>query len=138
MKLAKTQIQQFILKQLERCELKELDVEFAVRGLDFDPNMFIRAGEIGLEIGFYRLVWNSPVVPDMTRFTHHILLWEHLEELSDSEKAVEIKESIIIVADFRKRRYQQCQFCDTKTLPEHLDREGVCQRCASVHFGVIY
>lgn len=138
MKLAKTQIQQFILKQLERCELKELDVEFAVRGLDFDPNMFIRAGEKGLEIGFYRLVWNSPVVPDMTRFTHHILLWEHLEELSDSEKAVEIKESIIIVADFRKRRYQQCQFCDTKTLPEHLFEDGVCQGCASVHFGVLY
>ncbi|TCJ80627.1 UNVERIFIED_ORG: hypothetical protein EDC93_105241 [Bacillus cereus] len=30
MKLAKTEIQQFILKQLELCELKELDVEFAV------------------------------------------------------------------------------------------------------------
>lgn len=138
MKLVKTQLQQFILKQLKVCELKEINVEFAVRGLDFDPNMFIRAGEMGLEIGFHRLVWNSPVVPDMTRFTHHILLWEHLEELSDSEKAVEIKESIIIVADFRKRRYQQCQFCDTKTLPEQLDRDGVCQGCASVHFGVIY
>ena len=102
--------------------MKELDVEFAVRGLDFDPNMFIRAGEMGLEIGFHRLVWSCPVEPDMTRFTHHILLWEHLEELSDSEKAVEIKESIVIVADFRKRRYQQCQFCDTRTLPEHLLR----------------
>ncbi|MED0978149.1 hypothetical protein P4T48_00960 [Bacillus paramycoides] len=52
MKLAKTQIQQFISKQLELCELKELNVDLAVRGLDFDPNMFIRAGEIG----FYRLV----------------------------------------------------------------------------------
>lgn len=110
MKLAKTEIQQFILKQLKLFKLKELDVEFTVRGLDFDPNMFIRAGEMGLEIGFHRLVWNCPVAPDMTRFTHHILLWEHLEELSDSEKAVEMKESINIVADFRKRRYQQCEF----------------------------
>lgn len=138
MKLARTQIQQFILKQLERCELKELDVEFAVRGLDFDPNMFIHAGEMGLEIGFHGIVWNSPCTPDMERFTHHILLWEHLEELSDSEKAVEIKESIIMVADFRKRRYQQCQFCNTKTLPEHLFEDGVCHGCATVHFGVIY
>ncbi|MFJ8115749.1 hypothetical protein BW897_12965 [Bacillus cereus] len=138
MKLAKIQIQQFISKKLELCELKEINVAFAVRGLDFDPNMFIRAGEMGLEIGFYRLVWNSPVLPDMTGVTHHILLWEHLEELSDSEKAVEIQESIIMVADFRKRRYQQCEFCNTKTLPEHLDRDGVCQGCASVHFGVIY
>lgn len=73
MKLAKTQIQQFISKQLELCELKEINVEFAVRGLDFDPNMFIRAGEMGLEIGFYRIVWNSPCRPDMTKFTHHIL-----------------------------------------------------------------
>ncbi|MDA1852404.1 hypothetical protein PDJ89_07735 [Bacillus cereus] len=138
MKLAKTEIQQFISKQLELCELKELDVEFAVRGLDFDPNMFIRAGEMGLEIGFHRLVWSCPVAPDMTRFTHHILLWEHLEELSDSQKAVEMKESISMVADFRKRRYQQCQFCNTKTLPEHLFEDGVCQGCATVHFGVIY
>ncbi|HHB1766559.1 TPA: hypothetical protein ACOQ31_006363 [Bacillus cereus] len=138
MKLAKTEIQQFILKQLGLCELKELDVEFAVRGLDFDPNMFIRAGEMGLEIGFHRLVWNSPVMPDMTDFTHHILLWEHLEELSDSEKAVEMQESIRMVADFRKRRYQQCQFCNTKTLPEHLFEDGVCYGCATVHFGVIY
>lgn len=138
MKLAKTEIQQFILKQLELCELKELDVEFAVRGLDFDPNMFIRAGEMGLEIGFHRLVWTCPVKPNMTQFTHHILLWEHLEELSDSEKAVEMKESIRMVADFRKRRYQQCQFCNTKTLPEHLDRDGVCYGCATAHFGVIY
>ncbi|QWI59152.1 hypothetical protein EXW57_04905 [Bacillus mycoides] len=138
MKLAKIQIQQFISKKLELCELKEINVAFAVRELDFDPNMFIRAGEMGLEIGFYRLVWNSPVLPDMTGVTHHILLWEHLEELSDSEKAVEIQESIIMVADFRKRRYQQCEFCNTKTLPEHLDRDGVCQGCASVHFGVIY
>ncbi|KAA0777845.1 hypothetical protein DN392_07585 [Bacillus sp. BB51/4] len=138
MKLAKTEIQQFILKQLELCELKEINVEFAVRGLDFDPNMFIRAGEKGLEIGFYRLVWNSPAVPDMIRFTHHILLWEHLEKLSDSEKAVEMKESIRMVADFRKRQYQQCQFCNTKTLPEHLFEDGVCQGCASEHFGVIY
>lgn len=138
MKLAKTQIQQFISKQLELCELKEMNVEFAVRGLDFDPNMFIRAGEMGLEIGFYRLVWNSPAVPDMTGFMHHILLWEHLEGLSDSEKAVEIKESIIMLADFRKRRYQQCKFCDTKTLPEHLFEDGVCYGCASVHFGVVY
>ncbi|PRT36579.1 hypothetical protein [Bacillus wiedmannii] len=138
MKLAKTQLQQFISKQLELCELKELDVEFAVRELDFDPNMFIRTGEMGLEIGFHRLVWNSPAVPDMTRFTHHILLWEHLEELSDSEKAIEMKESIIMVTNFRKRRYQQCQFCNTKTLPEHLDRDGVCHGCATVHFGVIY
>ena len=118
--------------------MKELDVEFAVRGLDFDPNMFIRAGEMGLEIGFHRLVWTCPVAPDMTRFTHHILLWEHLEELSDNEKAVEMKESISMVVDFRKRRYQQCQFCNTKTLPEHLDRDGVCYGCATEHFGVIY
>ncbi|HHK5552252.1 hypothetical protein COL11_08175 [Bacillus anthracis] len=138
MKLVKTQIQQFILKQLERCELKEINVEFAVRGLDFDPNMFIRAGEMGLEIGFHRLVWNSPCRPDMTRFTHHILLWEHLEELSDSEKSVEMKESIIMVTNFRKRRYQQCEFCDTRTLPEHLFEDGICQGCASVHFGVMY
>ncbi|MES5946642.1 hypothetical protein [Bacillus cereus group sp. MG6] len=138
MKLAKTQLQQFILKQLELFNLKELDVEFAVRGLDFDPNMFIRAGEMGLEIGFYRLEWNSPAVPDMIGATHHILLWEHLEELSDSEKAVEIQESISMVADFRKRRYQECEFCGKKTLPEHLDRDGVCQGCATVHFGVIY
>ncbi|MFK4411476.1 hypothetical protein ABH961_000013 [Bacillus sp. RC251] len=138
MKLAKTEIQQFILKQLKLFKLKELDVEFAVRGLDFDPNMFIRAGEMGLEIGFHRLVWSCPVAPDMTRFTHHILLWEHLEELSDSEKAVEIQESIRMVVDFRKRRYQECEFCNTKTLPEHLDRDGVCQGCATVHLGVIY
>ena len=64
--------------------------------------MFIRAGEMGLEIGFHRLVWTCPVAPDMTRFTHHILLWEHLEELSDNEKAVEMKESISMVVDFRK------------------------------------
>ncbi|WJE21173.1 hypothetical protein QRY07_05305 [Bacillus cereus] len=123
---------------MELCELKEINVEFAVRGLDFDPNMFIRAGEMGLEIGFYRLVWISPAVPDMTGFTHHILLWEHLEELSDSEKAVEIKESIIRVADFRKRQYQECKFCDTKTLHEHLHEDGVCQGCASVYFRVVY
>ncbi|MGF1434718.1 hypothetical protein ACQUW6_10770 [Bacillus thuringiensis] len=138
MKLAKTQLQQFILKQLELFKLKELDVEFAVRGLDFDPNMFIRTGEMGLEIGFHRLEWNSPVMPDMIGVTHHILLWEHLEELSDSEKAVEIKESIIMVAEFRKRRYQQCKFCNTNTLLEHLFKDGVCQGCATVHFGVIY
>ncbi|MGX5497606.1 hypothetical protein ACWKT9_00065 [Bacillus wiedmannii] len=139
MKLAKTQLQQFILKQLELFELKELDVEFAVRGLDFDPNMFIRAGEMELEIGFHRLLeWNSPVMPDMVGVTHHILLWEHLDELSNSEKSVEIKESIIMVADFRKRQYQQCKFCNTKTLPEHLFKDGVCQGCATVHFGVIY
>lgn len=43
MKLVKTQIQQFILKQLERCELKEINVEFAVRGLDFDRTcLFVR------------------------------------------------------------------------------------------------
>lgn len=138
MNLAKTQLQQFILKQLELFELKELDVEFAVRGLDFDPNMFIRAGEMGLEIGFYRLVWNSPAMPDMLGVTHHILLWEHLAELSDSEKAAEIKESIIMVAEFRKRQYQQCKFCNTKTLPEHLFEDDVCQGCASVHFGVMY
>lgn len=138
MKLAKTQLQQFISKQLELFELKELDVEFAVRGLDFDPNMFIRAGDMGLEIGFYRLEWNSPVMPDMIGVTHHILLWEHLEELSESEKAVEIQESISMVADFRKRRYQQCRFCNTKTLPEHLFEDGVCHGCATVHFGVIY
>ncbi|PFV84634.1 hypothetical protein COL05_04900 [Bacillus sp. AFS059628] len=138
MKLAKTEIQQFILKQLELFKLKELDFEFAVRGLDFDPNMFIRAGEMELEIGFHRLVWSYPVAPDMTRFTHHILLWEHLEELSDNEKAVEMKESNSMVADFRKRRYQQCQFCNTKTLPEHLDRDGVCYGCATERFGVIY
>ncbi len=93
MKLAKTEIQQFISKQLELSELKELDVDFAVRGLDFDPNMFIRAGEMG----FHRIVWNSPCRPDITGFTHHILLWEHLDELSGSEKEVEIKESIIII-----------------------------------------
>lgn len=74
--------------------MKKLDVEFVVRGLDFDPNMFIRARGIG----FYRLVWNSPAVPDMTGFTHHILLWEHLEELSDSKKVVEIQESISMVS----------------------------------------
>ncbi|HDR7640284.1 hypothetical protein [Bacillus wiedmannii] len=138
MKLAKTKLQQFISKQLELFELKELDVEFAVRGLDFEPNMFIRAGEMGLEIGFHRLEWNSPVMPDMIGVTHHILLWEHLEELSESEKAMEIQESISMVADFRKRRYQQCRFCDTKTLPEHLFKDGVCQGCATVHFGVMY
>ena len=138
MKLAKTQIQQFISKQLELCELKEINVEFAVRGLDFDPNMFIRAGETGLEIGFHRLEWNSPVMPDMIGVTHHILLWEHLDELSNSEKAVEIQESIIMVAEFRKRRYQQCKFCDTRTLPEHLFEVFVCQGCATVHFGVMY
>ncbi|MDZ4652108.1 hypothetical protein [Bacillus cereus] len=138
MKLAKTQLQQFILKQLELFKLKELDVEFAVRGLDFDPNMFIRAGEMGLEIGFHRIVWNSPCTPDMTKFTHHILLWEHLNRLSNSGKAVEIKESIIMAAEYRKRRYQQCKFCNTNTLPEHLFKDGVCQGCATVHFGVIY
>ena len=100
--------------------MKELDVEFAVRGLDFDPNMFIRAGEMGLEIGFHRIVWNSPCTPDMTKFTHHILLWEHLDELSNSEKSVEIKESIIMVANFRERQYQQCKFCGEKILPEYL------------------
>ncbi|KAB7638303.1 MULTISPECIES: hypothetical protein [Bacillus] len=138
MKLAKTEIQQFISKQLELFELKELDVEFAVRGLDFDPNMFIRAGEMGLEIGFYRLEWNSPVMPDMIGVTHHILLWEHLDELSNSEKSVEIKESIIMVTDFRKRQYQQCKFCGEKILPEYLFEDDLCQRCASVHFGVVY
>ena len=138
MKLAKTQLQQFISKQLELFELQELDVEFAVRGLDFNPNMFIRAGEMGLEMGFHRIVWNSPCTPDMTKFTHHILLWEHLNRLSNSEKAVEIKESIIMVAEYRKRRYQQCKFCNTKTLPEHLFKDGVCQGCARVHFGVLY
>ncbi|BCC45531.1 hypothetical protein bcgnr5378_15170 [Bacillus cereus] len=138
MKLAKTQIQQFISKQLELCELKEINVEFAVRGLDFNPNMFIGAGEMGLEIGFYRLEWNSPVMPDMIGVTHHILLWEHLDELSNSEKSVEIKESIIMVAEYRKRRYQQCKFCDKRTLPEHLFEDGVCQGCATVHFGVMY
>ncbi|MFE7914006.1 hypothetical protein ACFUVX_21010, partial [Bacillus mobilis] len=83
-------------------------------------------------------VWTCPVEPDMTRFTHHILLWEHLEELSDSEKAVEMTESIRVVTDFRKRRYQQCQFCNTKTLTEHLFEDGVCYGCATVHFGAIY
>ena len=72
---------------------------------------------MGLEIEFHRIVWNSPCRPDMTKFTHHILLWEHLDELSNSEKAVEIQESIIMVADFRKRQYQQCKFCGEKILP---------------------
>jgi hypothetical protein len=138
MKLAKTQIQQFISKQLELCELKELNVDLTVRGLDLDPNIFIHAGEIGLEIGFYRLVWNSPCRPDVTAFMHHILLWEHLGKLSDSEKEVEIKESIIRVGDFRKGQYQQCKFCGRKVLPEHREWDYVCHGCASKHFGIMY
>lgn len=140
MKLTKQQVKQFILNELELCKfsLNELSMDFSVRGLDFEPSMFICPTEIGVAFGYYGVTWDDPCIPIITKFTHHMLCWEHLNSLDDNLKQKEIIESVFRVIDFRKGQYQKCEFCGEKIPPEHRFEEYVCHGCASREFGVVY
>lgn len=140
MKLSKKQVKQCILSQLDQCNfnLNEFHMDFSVRGLHFEPNMFIRTAEAGLSFGYYGVNWHGPSEPVMTMFTHHTLCWELLNDLDENNMQNEMIESMFRVIDFRKRQYQKCKFCSDKVPPEHRFDERVCHTCASEQFGVVY
>lgn len=55
MKFTKEQVEQFILDELElsNFSLNEFSVDFSVRGLCFEPSIFICPTEAGLSFGYY-------------------------------------------------------------------------------------
>lgn len=140
MKFTKEQVEQFILDELElsNFSLNEFSVDFSVRGLCFEPSIFICPTEAGLSFGYYGVIWEEPYMPIITKFTHHVLSWELFDDLDDNSKRKEIIESVFRVIDFRKGQYQKWEFCGKKVPPEHRFEEYVCHGCASREFGVVY
>ncbi|MFF5996555.1 hypothetical protein AAGS61_17730 [Lysinibacillus sp. KU-BSD001] len=112
---------------------------FKLEGFADEPEVYIRATEIGLEFGYETIQWEGYMISTTPSiFKKHTLIWEELNFSNKMEQLDIIVNFLIKTINSRKRQYRKCQFCNEKVTFEHRFDKDTCQTCASDHLGVVY
>ena len=80
-------------------------------------------------------VWESPFTLAPRPRRVGVLKWRRLPETSLFNALTALIKG---ARDARQSRFQTCRYCGTRTAPEWMHEDGVCQSCADQHSGAVH
>lgn len=107
-----------------------------------DPEgAIVRGTDEGLEIAPYKAAWPGPSGPPLPLFSPTMVLpWAELPDHRDSA-LTHLRPAVRAAKRERRKTFKRCVYCKRKKPPEHLhriERDTICQGCASNQLGIVY
>lgn len=95
----------------------------------------VRVTRQRLIVALYRVVWDGPHTPLVDPRPLATLNWP---AFSESALTQIVRHLIDSAKRLRRDSYRTCQQCETRTPPEHMHDDQICQGCAPGVLGVVY